>query len=139
MSEEITSQILKIDEKISKINVRISSLDDERTILKGKLEDLTTERQNLQKLMGLGERAQEIREAEKRLTEIEKQAHKERRRIYDAQHVVVEAVKNLEALNMEARALSKKFPEVRFVHFAIPQPIKKFSYHGAVPTSWAKL
>jgi len=138
VAEEIRSQISNIDKEINDIKDRISHLGDERITLKGKLQNLRTERQKLQRLVESGERAQEIIKAEKRLTEIEKQANEEQRRIYNAQQVVTVAVQNLEALNHEAYNLSNEFPEVRHVNFSIPEAIKKFAAFDAVPTSWAK-
>jgi len=133
-------QMSRIDKEVGEIKATISHLDDEISISKGKLRDLASERQHLEKLMEAGARAKEIQEAEKQLTELEREANEERRKIYDAHQVVFEAVRNLEAVNAKARGITKKFPEVRFVHFDVStDAIRKFSYPQAVPTPWSNL
>lgn len=140
MSEEIEKEISRINRELDDLSATISGFNSEIDVLKGKSEDLAKKRQELQKLMEAGERAKDIQEAEKQLTDLERQANSEMRKIYEAHLVVVGAARNLEALNVKARGITKRFPEVRFVHFdVLTDAIRKFSYPQAVPTSWSNL
>lgn len=138
LTEDITHQISEIDTKITQINGRVSSLNNEKIALKLKLEDLMIKREKSQRLLDAGEKSQKILKAEKRLTEIEKLVIEEQHRIYNAQQIVVEAAQKLEALSHEAWNLASEFPQVRHLSFDVPMAVKKFAYAGAVPASWAK-